>query len=235
MVNGDFATEFDSSLEECWERPLTGKERQLVSILELVQIEKFAGRLPRRFGRKPKERQALARALVAKAVYNHPHTRATMEALRGSPVFRRLCGFVRRSDIPSEATFSRAFKEFAKIGLGEKVHQAVVAQWVAPELVGHISRDATAIEGREKPVAKVRPPNRRPGKQAAPVAGRCENPNRRRVWSAKAGNRPRRPWRSGRRTAMWEPRGTPRVIRRPGEASSCMPTSLSAACPSAWR
>ena len=59
-------------LEECWERPLTGKERQLVSILELVHIEKFAGRLPRRFGRKPKERQALARALVAKAVYNHP-------------------------------------------------------------------------------------------------------------------------------------------------------------------
>ena len=29
-------------LEECWERPLTGKERQLVSILELVQIEKNA-------------------------------------------------------------------------------------------------------------------------------------------------------------------------------------------------
>ena len=92
-------------LEECWERPLTEKERQLVSILEVVQIEKFAGRLPRRFGRKPKERQALARALVAKAVYNHPHTRATIEALRAAPVFRRLCGFVRRSDIPSEATF----------------------------------------------------------------------------------------------------------------------------------
>ena len=31
-------------LEECCERPLTEKEQQLVSILELVQIEKFAGR-----------------------------------------------------------------------------------------------------------------------------------------------------------------------------------------------
>ena len=57
-------------LEECCERPLTEKERQLVSILELLQIEKFAGWLPRRFGRKPWERQGLARALVAKAVYN---------------------------------------------------------------------------------------------------------------------------------------------------------------------
>jgi len=142
----------------------------------LVQIEKFAVRLPRRFGRKPRERQALARALVAKAVYNHPHTRATMEALRGSPVFRRICGFVRRSDIPSEATFSRAFKEFAKIGLGEKVHQALVAQWVTPELVGHISRDATAIEGREKPRAKPKPPKPAPRKKGRPRRGEVREP-----------------------------------------------------------
>ena len=98
-----------------------------------------------------------------------------MEALRGLPVFRRICGFVRRSDIPSEATFSRAFKEFAKIGLGEKVHQALVAQWVTPELVGHICRDATAIEGREKPRAKPEPPKpetrvERQGRQSAPEA-----------------------------------------------------------------
>ncbi len=158
-------------LEECWERPLTEKERQLVGILELVQIEKFAGRVPRRFGRKPWERRAMARALVAKAVYNHPHTRATMEALRAAPVFRRLCGFVRLADIPSESTFSRAFSEFAEMGLGEKVHQALVTQWVTPELVGHISRDATAIKGREKPTAKPKPPKPAPRKKGRPRRG----------------------------------------------------------------
>jgi len=163
-------------LEECWERPLTEKERQLVSILELVQIEKFAGRLPRRFGRKPWERRALARALVAKAVYNHPHTRATMEALRAAPVFRRLCGFVRRTDIPSEATFSRAFAEFAEIRLGEKVHEALVRQWVKPGLVGHISRDATAIEGREKPTAKPKPLKPAPRKKGRPRRGEVREP-----------------------------------------------------------
>jgi len=163
-------------LEECWERPLTEKERQLVSILELVQIEKFAGRLPRRFGRKPWERRALARALVAKAVYNHPHTRATMEALRAAPVFRRLCGFVRLADIPSESTFSRAFSEFAEMGLGEKVHQALVTQWVTPELVGHISRDATAIKGREKPAAKPKPPKPAPRKRGRPRRGEVREP-----------------------------------------------------------
>jgi hypothetical protein len=87
-------------LEECGERPLTEKEQQLVSILELVRIERFVSRPPRRFGRKPWEQQALARALVAKAVYHHPHTRATLEALRASAVVRRLCSFVKCADIP---------------------------------------------------------------------------------------------------------------------------------------
>jgi hypothetical protein len=113
---------------------------------------------------------------VAKAVYNHPHTRATLEALRASPVLRRLCGFVRRADIPSEATFSRAFAEFVRSGLGEKVHAALVAEWVKPELVGHISRDATAIEGREKPVAKVRPPQHPPRKKGRPRRGEVRHP-----------------------------------------------------------
>ncbi|HLD46625.1 MAG TPA: transposase, partial [Desulfobaccales bacterium] len=158
-----------ASLEECCERPLTEKERQLVCILELVQIENLvASSPPQRFGRKRHNRRALARAFVAKAVYNHPHTRATIEALRATPVFRRLCGFVRRCDIPSESVFSRAFAEFAEMRLGEQVHEAMVEKFVKPGLVGHISRDATAIEGREKPVAKLRPLKPAPRKRGRP-------------------------------------------------------------------
>ncbi len=163
-------------LEECWERPLTEKEQQLVSILEVLQIEKFAGGLAQRFGRKPWERPALARAFVGKAVYNHPHTRSTIEALRASPVFRRICGFVRPGDVPSEATFSRAFAEFARTGLGERVHEALVEHWVKPTLVGHISRDATAIFGREKPTARTRPPKPVPRKKGPRRRGEVRAP-----------------------------------------------------------
>jgi hypothetical protein len=158
-------------LEECWQRSLTDKEQQLVSILEVLQIEKFVRRPGQRFGRKPWERQALARAFVGKAVYNHPHTRATIETLRASPVFRRICGFVGSMAVPSESTFSRAFAEFAEMKLGEKVHQALVEQWVKPELVGHISRDATAIEGREKPQRKSPPEKPRRRKRGRPRRG----------------------------------------------------------------
>jgi hypothetical protein len=164
-------------LEECWERPLTDKEQKLVAILELIQIEKFIGQpLPKRCGRKLLERRAMARAFVGKAVYNHPTTRATLEALRASPIFRRICGFVRSGDIPSEATFSRAFAEFAERGLGDRVHEALVERCVKPELVGHISRDATAIRGREKPVVKPPVAKTVPRKRGRPRRGEMREP-----------------------------------------------------------
>jgi hypothetical protein len=71
-------------LEECWERVLSNKEQQLVSILELLQIERYAGRpSPKRFGRKRRGRRAMARAFMGKAVYKHPTTRTTPRGLAG--------------------------------------------------------------------------------------------------------------------------------------------------------
>lgn len=163
-------------LEECWERPLTEKEIQLVNILELIQIERFVVQPLHIYGRKAKERKALARAFVGKTVFNHPTTRATWQALQGSAVFRQICGFKRPGDVPSEATFSRAFEEFAKSGLGERVHESMVAQYVKPELVGHISRDATAIHGREKPRKKAKSPKPAPRKRGRPRRGEVREP-----------------------------------------------------------
>jgi hypothetical protein len=72
-------------------------------------------------GRKLLEREAIARAYVAKAAYNHPFTRTTIRDLSTMPNLRRICGFERIADIPSESTFTRAF---ADSDLGAKVHEA---------------------------------------------------------------------------------------------------------------
>ncbi len=106
-------------------------------------------------GRKLSERESIARSFVAKAVYGYPFTRSLIEALETTPTLRRICGFERVSDVPSESTFSRAFAEFAKSELGERVHNALVENSLKPELIGHVSRDSTAIGGREKPVKKT--------------------------------------------------------------------------------
>ena len=98
--------------------------------------------------------------------------------------------------------------------LGEKVHGAMVEQFAKPGLVGHISRDTTAIEGREKPVAKVRPPKPAPRKKGRPRRGEVLEPKpETRLQRQARASRPGGPGQSCRRTVMWERRRTPKAIR----------------------
>jgi hypothetical protein len=99
--------------------------------------------------RPAKERGGLARAFVAKALLNLPTTAALLERLKSDATLRRLCGRERRSEIPSESTFSRTFAYFAATEFVSRVHEALVKRRPGSRVVGHISRDATAIEGRE--------------------------------------------------------------------------------------
>ena len=165
-------------LEECWQSPLTEKEQQLVRILELIRIEKFVPcrASDQRMGRKLREREAIARSFVAKSVYGIAFTRGLIEVLNTTPSLRRICGFERVSAIPSESTFSRAFAEFAKSKLGERVHAAIVENSLKTELIGHISRDSTAIDGREKPVKKAPKEKATPRKRGRPAKGEERKP-----------------------------------------------------------
>ena len=135
--------------------PLTEKQQEFVRVIELADVQKHIR--PYRWrgvGRKRDDRLAILEAFVAKAVYNFPTTKIMIAYLHDSNNLRRLCGWESKGDIPSESTFSRAFEEFSRGGLGQKIHEAMVKQHAGPKLAGHVSRDATAIEAREKPVRK---------------------------------------------------------------------------------
>ena len=135
---------------------LSEKQKQLVKILELLQIERFLKGQQSVVGRPLEDRQAIARAFVAKAVYNLETTRQLLDRLASDTTLRRLCGWERQRELPSEATFSRAFAEFSASELPARVHAAVIEKYQKPRLVGHISRDATAIIAREKAAKKVK-------------------------------------------------------------------------------
>jgi hypothetical protein len=120
-----------------------------------VRIEEFIYSTRGFPGRPAKDRTAIARAFVAKMVYNQPTTRALLDRLSTDSALRRICGWERKNDVPDEWTFSRAFAEFSSSRLPERVHEALIKKSYATELVGHISRDSTAIEAREKPVKKA--------------------------------------------------------------------------------
>jgi hypothetical protein len=135
--------------------PLGNNHLKLVTILELVRLEEHvSNKFNCSVGRPQEERKAIARAFVAKAVFNLPTTRALLDRLDFDLRLRRICGWERRSDIPSESTFSRAFAEFASTELANRVHGALVEKVYEQQSVCHVSRDSTQIEGREKPNRK---------------------------------------------------------------------------------
>jgi hypothetical protein len=154
---------------------LTESHRVLATVLDMTRLEAFLphwGGFP---GRPPAERAALARAFVAKAVLNLPTTRMLIERVQADRTLRRLCGWSRPSEVPSEATFSRAFAEFADSELPSRLHEALIRETHGDRLVGHIARDSTAIEGHEKPQYPEKPepsaPTQKPRKRGRPRKG----------------------------------------------------------------
>ena len=139
--------------------PLTEQEKELVKVVELLNLSKFMkGYRWKGIGCPPKDRTAIVIAFLAKAIWNLPTTRALVESLQGAKRLRRLCGWEWETDIPSESTFSRAFAAFARDGLLEKMHDELICRGCESRLVFHVNRDATAIDGREKPAKKEKKP-----------------------------------------------------------------------------
>jgi len=149
---------------------VTEKQLLLITVLEVIRLEEH---IPSYFGlpgRPVSDRVAITRAFIAKAIYNMATTRILLDRLKCDPALRRICGWEKISEIPSESTFSRAFAEFSKSQLPERVHEALVKNNYQEQgqIVGHISRDGTEIEAREKPVQSVKKKDESSIKQDCP-------------------------------------------------------------------
>jgi Transposase DDE domain/Transposase domain (DUF772) len=166
--------------------PLTDMHKQLILTLELVRIEGFVQTWPGLPGRPRRDRSALARAFVAKAVLGLPQTAQLIERLKVDKQLRRLCGWEQAGQVPDPSIFSRAFAEFARSELASRVHAALIKRTLHDRLVGHISRDSTAIEAREKPV-KVAAPQKSKRKRGRPRKGEVVEKEPRRLELQAAG------------------------------------------------
>jgi hypothetical protein len=155
---------------DCWPRlsaglheeldPLTDRLEHLIVFLDTLGMEAFVAPPSCGRGRPPDDRPAIARSFVANALLTIPTTAALIERLQIDRALRHICGWERRSDVPSEATFSRAFAKFADQSLPERVHEQLVRLHLRGHIIGHLARYATEIEAREKP--RRRPLNNPP-------------------------------------------------------------------------
>src|SRR5271167_4099030 len=159
--------------------PVTAVLEQLIIVLDTIGLAAYVPGPPRHGrGRKPEDRRALARAFVAKAELVLPTTAAVIERLAIDKSLRRICGWESVRDVPSEATFSRAFAEFAASELPDQMHEALVKRSLADRIVGCVARDATEIDAREKP-AKSGPGDGPPPSATPPAAAELPAPRRR--------------------------------------------------------
>ncbi len=157
---------------------LSEKARLLVSTLGMISLSRHVAPGRGWRGRPSKDRQALAAAFLAKAILGLETTRQLLERLQSDAQLRCLCGWHTVRQLPHEATFSRAFAEFANTELPQRLHEALIAETHKDRLIGHIARDSTAIEAREhfdelpthKPIVKRQ--RGRPCKAERSLSGR---------------------------------------------------------------
>ena len=134
--------------------PLLKNHQRFVTVLEMVCPESFFRSAPQKDGRPLAHRVNLARAFLAKAMWDIPTTWALIERLEVDPQLRNLCGWICTHEIPSESTFSWAFAEFAENDLAGRMHKALIKEALGQGIVRHVSRDSTAIPASDKPTPK---------------------------------------------------------------------------------
>ncbi len=144
------------------------KEAKLIRVLDFAEIEKFITITSQT--NIPKYREQIARAFIAKSVYNFQTTRDLLNRLHVDRTLRILCGWRYANEIPSESTFSRAFDEMSRLQIAQKSHERFVEEYLSEKTFFYNATDATKIPLREKPV-KIDKEKPKPKKKERPKKG----------------------------------------------------------------
>ena len=152
---------------------LSTKEEKLIKILDFAQMEKNVTVV--NITNTPKDREEIARAFIAKSVYNMQTTRDLIDRLHSDRNLRILCGWRYKNDIPSESKFSRVFKMLSDLKIAEKTHEKFVKEYLSDTIFMYNATDATKIPLREKPV-KIEKEEKPKNKVGRPKKGEKREP-----------------------------------------------------------
>lgn len=152
---------------------LSTKEEKLIKILDFAEIEKNITVV--NITNIKKDREQIARAFIAKSVYNLQTTTDLIDRLRIDRTLRMICGWRYANDIPSEATFSRAFKEMSDLKIAQKTQEKFVSEYLSEKIFFYNATDATKIPLRQK-LVKVEKEKPKPKKRGRPKKGETREP-----------------------------------------------------------
>lgn len=153
---------------------LSKKEQKLITILDFAEIEKSITVVS--ITNTPKDREELARAFIAKSVYNIQTTRDLIDRLHCDRTLRILCGWRDKNSIPSESKFSRVFKELSEMKIAQKTHEKFVKEYLSTKTFFYNATDATKIALREKPIKVEEKEKPKAKKRGRPKKGETRDP-----------------------------------------------------------
>ncbi len=156
-------------------KEFSSKEAKLIKILDFAKIEENITVIS--ITNTPRDREEIARAFIAKSVYNIQTTRDLIDRLHIDRTLRILCGWRYKNDIPSESKFSRVFKELSDLKIATKTHEKFVQEYLSDTLFLYNAIDATKIPLREKPV-KIEKAKPKPKKRGRPKKGEKREPKK---------------------------------------------------------
>jgi len=143
--------------------PPGGTRRRSVAVHDLAEVGRRPHHHDHRGGGAPSLRPRRAGAGPrGQGGPESPTTFAPGGRPRYGPTPRRPFGWRRVSGVPGEPVLSRALAWFAETRLPGRMHGAPVSATHGGTPVGHISRDSTAVVGRERPAPERKPGRRRP-------------------------------------------------------------------------
>ena len=102
-------------------------------------------------GRKAYALLPFIRAFLAKSFFKLTTDKDLILRIKSDSSLRNICGF---SKIPSEASFSKRFEIIACLKLMGRGINTMAEEYHKGHILGHVSRDSTAIAAREKPINK---------------------------------------------------------------------------------
>lgn len=134
---------------------LTKEHILLINILKIVETNRADFKIyTGKKGRPLYNRMRLFHCFIARSILQISTVNKLIDRLNVDRNLKRICGYDYEDKIPDESTFSRAFAEFSDSKIGEKYHNKMIENHIKDEIIGHISRDSTAIESRETPTNK---------------------------------------------------------------------------------
>jgi transposase len=145
-------------LQDVFEEYLTDEYKTFLHIVRVVEgaqnplVRRYAGT-----GRIPYQYQPFVRSILAKCFFKIDTAAQFIHRLQTDSNLRLLCGF---EHVPGKSTFSRNFAVLSETAVMRETLDRLVKEAHSGQVVYHVSRDSTAIEGREKPRKKPEKPEK---------------------------------------------------------------------------